>query len=178
MRDIANQQAVLTFIKAFGSHARSETRVYLTGGATAVLVGWRDTTVDIDLRFEPELDELFRAIPHLKEKLRINIELVSPSDFIPPPPGWQERSKFIMREGKVSFYHYDPYSQALSKIERSHEKDLLDVNAMFERGLVEAEKLLELFNAIEPQLYKYPSIDPKSFAASVREIVNTRSLKK
>lgn len=82
-----------------------------------MLMGWRDTTIDIDLRFEPELDEIFRALPELKERL-INIELTSPSDFISPLPGWQERSRFITREGKISFYHYDAYSQALSKIER------------------------------------------------------------
>jgi len=76
------------------------------------LFGWRETTVDIDLRFEPELDELFRAIPAIKEKLQINVELASPSDFIPPLPGWQDRSQYIGREGKVSFFHYDPYSQA------------------------------------------------------------------
>jgi hypothetical protein len=30
--------------------------MYLTGGATAVLEGWRNSTVDIDVRFEPDSD--------------------------------------------------------------------------------------------------------------------------
>jgi hypothetical protein len=30
-------------------------RVYLTGGSTAVIEGWRETTIDVDLRFEPDL---------------------------------------------------------------------------------------------------------------------------
>jgi hypothetical protein len=33
-------------------------RIYLTGGATAVMEGGRQAPIDVDLRFEPELDEL------------------------------------------------------------------------------------------------------------------------
>ncbi len=162
----------MEFIRAFGTPVRLETRVYLTGGATAVLNGWRENTVDIDLSFEPERDELFRAIPEIKEKLKINVELAAPSDFIPALPGWVDRSKFICREGKVDFFHYDIYSQALSKIERGHEKDVRDVQSMLGDGLIEPNKLLELFKAIEPFLYKYPAIDPKSFSRAVREIIS------
>lgn len=74
-------------MRVLGQKARHEARVYFTGGTTAVLLGWRDSTVDVDLRFEPELDELFRALPEIKEKFQINIELASPSDFIPSLPG-------------------------------------------------------------------------------------------
>jgi hypothetical protein len=48
-----------------------------------VLEGWRDSTIDVDLRFEPESDELMRALPALQDRLGINIELASPPDFIP-----------------------------------------------------------------------------------------------
>lgn len=107
-------------MRAFGQAARQKARVYFTGGVTAVLMGWRESTIDIDLIFLPELDEMFRAIPELKEKIGINIELACPSDFIPELPGWIERSAYISSEGNVDFYHYDPYSQALAKIERGH----------------------------------------------------------
>jgi hypothetical protein len=39
--------------------------------------------VDIDMRFEPERDELFRLVDKLKIELDINLELASPPDFIP-----------------------------------------------------------------------------------------------
>ena len=161
-------------MRAFGASATREARVYFTGGATAVLMGWRDTTIDIDLRLNPELDELFRALPKLKEELRINIELVSPADFIPPLPGWEDRCLHIGREGKVSFYHYDPYSQALAKIERGHTQDMKDVELMLKNGLLEREKLLSLYRAIEPQLYRYPAIDPGSFSQAVDRIVGQK----
>ena len=64
--------------------------------ATAVLLGWRPTTIDIDVRWEPERDELFRAIPTIKEELQVNIEAAWPFDFIPEPPGWRDRCRFIV----------------------------------------------------------------------------------
>lgn len=160
-------------MRILGHRARHETRVYFTGGTSAVLIGWRDTTIDIDLRFEPELDEIFRALPELKEKLHVNIELAAPSDFIPPVPGWQDRSAYIGREGKISFFHYDLYSQALAKIERGHSKDIEDVEAMLKTGLVECNKLLTLFHEIEPQLHRYPAIDPADFAQAVRSFCSS-----
>lgn len=159
-------------MRALGRAAHGKARVYFTGGVTAVLMGWRDTTIDIDLSFDPELDELFRALPVLKEKLEINIELACPSHFIPTLPGWQERSAYIASEGKIDFYHYDHYSQALSKIERGHAQDLVDIEAMLDRGLLDRAKLLSLFEAIEPLLYKYPAIDPGSFYKAVHQITD------
>lgn len=145
--------------------------MYFTGGSTAVLNGWRDMTMDIDVRFVPEFDELFRAIPKIKEKLRINIELASPPDFIPQLPGWEERSIFIAREGKIDFFHFDLYSQALAKIERGHSQDVSDVQMMFETGLIEVGKLLSLFEKIKPELYRYPAIKPVSFSRAVHRVV-------
>ena len=141
--------------------------MYLTGGTTAVLFGWRATTVDLDIKIVPERDSLFRAIPQLKDKLEVNVELASPSDFIPELPGWQERSRFIVREGSIDFLHYDLYSQALAKLQRGHAKDLEDVREMIERDLVEPRKARELFDAIEEKLYRFPAIDPASFRRRV-----------
>ncbi|HYK22194.1 MAG TPA: hypothetical protein VEV42_15755 [Pyrinomonadaceae bacterium] len=68
-------------------------RIYLVGGATAVLLGWRETTIDIDLKLVPEVNEILKALPEIKEALEINVELASPDDFIPAVPGWEERSE-------------------------------------------------------------------------------------
>jgi hypothetical protein len=58
-------------------------RVYLTGGATAVLHGWRSSTIDVDLELVPDRDELLRELPGLKEELRVNLELADPA--VDPP---------------------------------------------------------------------------------------------
>lgn len=159
-----------------GRRAKTECNVYFTGGATAVLEGWREATIDINLRFEPELDEIYRALPEIKESLDINIELAAPSDFIPSLPHWRDRCIYIGREGKVSFFSYDPYSQALSKIERGHDKDIQDVDSMLRSGLIERSKLVDLFIEIKPFLYKYPAIDPKSFERAVLHFIETKKI--
>lgn len=156
---------------ALGRSARAETRVYLTGGATAVLQGWRNATIDIDLKIEPERDEILRSFPDLKEQLEINIELASPGDFIPELPGWRDRSPFIARSGPLFFHHYDFFSQALSKLERRHRRDLQDVEEMFERRLIDGPRLASLFREIEPEFFRYPAIDPRAFRRAVEDAV-------
>ena len=167
MRELADAARIRRFMQALGAAAPEEGVCYLVGGGTAVLLGWRATTIDVDIELEPEQDELLRALPTIKDELRINVELASPRDFIPLPAGWRERSPSVVREGRVTFKHFDLYSQALAKIERGHSQDLEDLAAMLERGLVETARLRECFEEIEPQLYRFPAIDPASFRRSV-----------
>lgn len=144
--------------------------MYLTGGATAVLEGWRESTVDIDVRFEPDSDAALRKISELKEELAVNVELASPLDFLPGLPGWQDRSRFRFREGNLEVFDFDPYSQAMSKLARGFELDRKDVRAMVESGLVEPERLLELFAAIEPELYRFPAVDRDELRSAVESL--------
>ncbi|HET6684707.1 MAG TPA: DUF6036 family nucleotidyltransferase [Gaiella sp.] len=169
MRRPVDADRVRAFMRALGLAARSEHTVYLVGGATAVLEGWRESTIDIDVAFPDRAgpDELLRALPRIKDELELNVELASPADFVPVPTGWEDRSPSITQEGSVRFLHYDLYAQALSKLERGHDRDLLDVDAMRSRGLIEPERLRELFAEIEPELYRYPAIDPPSFRRRV-----------
>jgi hypothetical protein len=134
-----------------------------------VLLGWRETTIDVDLVFVPESDRLLRELPRLKDELQINVELASPADFIPVAAGWEDRSLFAAREGKLTFYHYDLEAQALAKLERAHAQDLIDVRAMIDADHVMPAGLLDYFARIEPELYRYPAIDPASFRARVEE---------
>jgi len=142
MRALVDRARLETFMQRLGAAATERADCYLTGGATAVLIGWRDATVDIDLRLVPEREELLRAIARLKDELEVNVELVSPGDFIPLPEGSIERSISAGREGVVTFHHVDPYAQALSKIERGHTRDVEDVAALHARGLIDPDRLL------------------------------------
>lgn len=163
MRDKLSREKLDRFLHALASATDQTTRIYLTGGATALILGWRETTIDVDVKIEPENDQILRAISSLKDELNINVELVSPSDFIPEIPGWDSRSKFIMQDGKVSVYHYDFYAQALSKIERFHERDVFDVTEMLRRRIIDPERLKQLFDSIEPLLFRFPSISTMAF---------------
>lgn len=173
MREAADADRIRRLARELGRVVPPGTRMYLTGGATAVLEGWRDSTVDIDVRFEPDSDAALTSIRDLKEELSLNVELASPLDFLPPLSGWQERSRFRFREGDLEVFDFDPYSQALSKLERGFELDLEDVQSMVRSGQVDPKKLLELFEAIEPELFRFPAVDPQSLRASVEALAGS-----
>lgn len=173
MRALADAERIRLFMRALGggTGTRGPARVYFTGGASAVLAGWRPSTIDVDIKVVPEDDTLLRAIPELKERLQINVELASPADFIPVAPGWEDRSPFIAQEGRLAFHHFDFRAQALAKIERGHAQDLEDVRAMLRVGLIDADHLRHYFVRIEPDLYRYPAISAASFRRSVEDFL-------
>ena len=162
---------VRQLMRRLGEEARGPGRVYLVGGASAVVIGWRNTTLDIDLKLDPEPPGAFEAIARAKDALDINVELAAPDEFIPPLPDWQARSPWIARYGAVGFFHYDFYAQALAKIERGHELDRRDIGAMHARGLIDPERLPGLLASIEAGLLRYPAIDPGTFRAKVHAAV-------
>jgi Nucleotidyltransferase of unknown function (DUF6036) len=170
VREAADAEHIRLLARELGQHVPPGTRMYLTGGATAVLEGWRESTVDIDVRFEPDSDAALTKVRDLKEQLSLNVELASPLDFLPPLDGWQERSRFRFREGNLEVFDFDPYSQALSKLERGFDLDLEDVKSMVRSGQVDPAKLLDLFEAIEPEMFRFPAVDPPSLRAAVEAL--------
>ncbi len=118
---------------------------------TIVYEGLRQQTLDIDLALEiadEDHSAFIATVRSLKERLSLNIEEASPSDFIPLPAGYRERSQFVGRYGQLDVFHFDLYSTALSKIERGAESDFADVLTLLQAGRLEITKLTEYFNEI------------------------------
>jgi hypothetical protein len=174
MREPVDAARLRAFMRALGEAARDPLQVYVAGGATAILLGWRTSTIDVDLKLGDDADAVLRAIPGLKDRLNINVELASPADFIPVKPGWEDRSPFIAQEGRVTFRHFELAAQALAKIERGHETDRRDVAELLARGLVTPEGLRAYFAAVAGDLYRFPAIDPAAFRRAVDEALRRR----
>lgn len=171
MRDTVDRAKLERFLSELGRRARGSGRIYLTGGATALLFGWRGSTVDIDLKLDPEPAGAFEAIAALKDELDVNVELASPDLFLPAVPGWRERSIFIARYGDVDCFHFDAISQALAKLARGHERDVADVRAMLEHRLFAPTDLTDGLESITAELVRYPALDATAFARRVRAFV-------
>ncbi|PJB48772.1 MAG: hypothetical protein CO108_01620 [Deltaproteobacteria bacterium CG_4_9_14_3_um_filter_63_12] len=176
MQHELDEERVRRFMQNLGSKVRGPGRVYLTGGASALLFGWRSSTADVDIRFDPEPQGAFEAIRDLKRDLNMNIELASPQDFLPELEGWRIRSVFISREGQVDFFHYDFNAQALSKIARGHDRDVSDVEHMLQLGLIREEELSQFFEEMKPGLIRYPGIDAEAFQARLQAFLERNSL--
>lgn len=146
-------------------------KIYFTGGATALLLGFREQTIDVDVKLDPEPAGAFEVIAVLKNELDLNIELAAPSDFIPAPAQWRERCKLIKSVGQVDFYHFDFTLQALAKLERGHKQDINDVKDLVRRGYTNIDLLRSTFAEIEPWLVRYPAVDPVDFKKSVDDFI-------
>ena len=175
MRRKVTIETLNRFMQELAAAARSPGKVYFTGGATALLLGFREQTIDIDVKLEPEPEGAFEAIAVLKNSLDLNVELASPDDFIPPAADWRERSRHIASIGRLQFFHYDFSLQALAKLERGHAQDLEDVASLLRGGYVTADELRTRFERIEPDLIRYPAIDPQQFRKKVTDFLKSRA---
>ncbi|MDX1520714.1 MAG: DUF6036 family nucleotidyltransferase, partial [Anaerolineae bacterium] len=117
-RQSVDQQRINHFLKELGRRFAKPGRVFLVGGTSLVYEGLRTQTLDIDLTFEIAKEDhaaFIDVVRDLKERLSLNIEEVSPGDFIPLPAGYRERSEYIDRYSQLDVFHFDLYSVALSK---------------------------------------------------------------
>lgn len=173
MRGYVDKRKLEQFMQAIGSRATSPGVVYLVGGSTALLLGIREQTIDVDIKLDPEPGGVFQAIADLKNSLGINVELAAPDQFLPPLPGWRDRSPFIQSIGLVAFRHFDLYSQVLAKIERGHSQDLPDARAMMNLAGLQTDELIRLAIAIRPELIRYPGVDPNDLQLKLEEFLRT-----
>lgn len=143
MRRPVTAPIVQEFMRMLGARVRGESRVYLTGGASLLLLGLRELAIDIDVISDD--DSVLRAAAELRDELAVNVDHEQPRFA---PGGWEKRSPFISREGTVSFHHLDWYSQALARLERGHVKDLADLEMMLRHALVARQALLAFLSQV------------------------------
>lgn len=172
MREETTRERIVALMKQLAKRAprQGSYRVYLVGGGTAVYLGWRPSSIDIDLYSDK--DAVFRHIQEIKERLNINIEFARPEDFVPALRGTPSRHVFIETRGTITFYHYDPYAQVFSKIVRGFQRDLDDAREFIAQGMVDPQKLEAFVTAIPDSAYaRYPSLTRAAVEAAVDEFV-------
>ena len=127
----------------------------MVGGTTVVFEKLRQQTIDIDLVIDvaPNAEgALAQLVRSLIIELDVNVELASPGDFIPLPAGYANRHVYVGRFGQLDVFHFDLYSNALSKISRGREQDFQDVLALLSQRRIEWVKLEAFFQEIFPQV--------------------------
>lgn len=159
MREEVTREYLVLLMKELARRAprRGAYRVYFMGGGTAVYLGWRRSSIDVDLYSDHEI--VFRDIQEIKERLNINIEFARPEEFVPPLPRTAQRHVFIDTIGTITFYHYDPYAQVFSKVARGFQRDLGDAREFIRSGMVDPRKLRALVAGLPDSAFaKYPSL--------------------
>lgn len=169
-RNAITKEILHAFMQSTGKALKKNATFYLTGGSTAILFGFREGTIDIDIA--GDMDELFSHIPKLKERLQINIELAKPTDFVPSLPDEINRHILIGKFGKAVFMHFDPYSQAFSKIVRGHTTDIADVKALIGKKLVDPTKLNKMVKKLrDSEFERYPRLNRVAVEMAVESFI-------
>ena len=153
-RDSVNRHRIDEFLNQLGKRFRGAGKVYLVGGTTMVYEGFRTLTLDIDIAFDlnpTDHTEFIHVVRELKEEMQVNVEEASPGHFIPLPSGYEARCQFLGQYGKLEVFHFDPYSMALSIIERATAEGFSDVLALLEHNWIQIEMLEETFREILPR---------------------------
>jgi hypothetical protein len=100
----------------------------LVGGSALALLGNSRLTIDIDfVGDDVNPSKLHKTILQAAKELKISVEPVPLGRFIPLPKGSAERVIHIGKFGNLEIYVADPYSIALSKLDRGFDTDLADI---------------------------------------------------
>ncbi len=107
----------------------------LLGGSALCLLGSDRPTFDIDyVGDDLRKNELQHTIELVAQELRVPVEAVPIERFVPIPAGADARRLVIGRFGKIDVYVLDPYTIALSKLDRGFDSDLEDILFLIRRN--------------------------------------------
>jgi hypothetical protein len=62
MRSSVDPQKIEQLMEALGRESRGPGCIYFTGGVSALLIGWRDSTVDVDIRLDQNHQAFFKRL--------------------------------------------------------------------------------------------------------------------
>jgi hypothetical protein len=161
--------ALETFLQRLGERIQQPVKLFLLGGSALCLLGSPRETLDVDYSLEPDLGNIQQTLNLLAGELKIDIEAVPLAEFVPLPPGAEQRQRLIGRYGRLEVYIFDLYSIALSKIARGFESDLEDVQFLLAQDLINWHNLEAYFKAILPKA-RQADIDPIEFQAYFDEL--------
>ncbi len=140
--DRAILQSILTTL---GEHVPPASRLFLLGGSALTLLGSQRPSLDIDfIGDDVHPNELHRTIMDKAKEMQLQIDIVPIDRFIPLPDGNEQRSIYIGQFGNLEVYVMDPYSIALSKLDRGLFTDFDDIIFLIKNDYITLEELIQI----------------------------------
>ena len=119
---------IQSILQAIGTRVPPASRLILVGGSALSLLGSPRPTIDIDfIGDDVHPEPLHQIILEIAEELDIDAEPVPLDKFVPLPQGSEERVIRIGQYGNLEIFIADPYSIALSKVDRGADTDYDDL---------------------------------------------------
>jgi hypothetical protein len=137
--DKAKLESILTTL---GEQVPPASRLFLIGGSALTLLGSPRPSLDIDFVGDDIYpSELHRALIAKAKEMKLQVEAVPLERFIPLPEGNEQRHIFIGQFANLDVYVTDPYSIALSKVDRGLLTDFDDIIFLIKKNHITLEDL-------------------------------------
>ena len=139
---------IVAFLQQLGQRYVQPAELHLIGGAALCLLGNPRTTLDLDFvgndlppAAERAHGTLRGELEKLADELQIEVEAVPFEQFIPLPLDVQVRHHLFGQFGTLQVFIFDPYSIALSKLDRGLPTDLQDIVFLLQQEVIDYVKL-------------------------------------
>ncbi len=132
---------IRSILQNIGARVQPNSQLILVGGSALALLGSPRLTIDIDFigdDIQPE--PLHQTILQIAQELEIYAEPVPLDRFVPLPKGSEERIIRIGQFGNLEIFVADPYSIALSKLDRGADTDYDDLLFLIENDHVKIDE--------------------------------------
>ena len=133
---------IQSILQLLGERLPSTFPLVLVGGSALALLGSPRPTIDIDfVGDDVKPNKLHQAIMQIGKELNIDVEPVPIERFVPLPEGSDKRRIYVGQFGNLNVYVADPYSIALSKLDRGFDTDIDDIIFLIEHNYVVLDEL-------------------------------------
>lgn len=139
------------FLEALGRDYAEPATLILLGGSALCLLGSPRPTVDIDyVGDDLHKDHFQQVVEEVAWGFQLEAEAVPIAQFVPMLLGAEERRLYVGRYGAIEVYILDPYTMALSKLDRGFDTDIEDIVYLARNKLI---KMADLEALIRPALF-------------------------
>ena len=139
---------IIDILQIIGKSVPPASKITLVGGCAISLLGSSRSTIDIDfIGDDIHPNEFHRYLLQLASELNIFMEAIPLDRFIPIPDGSDSRIIHFGQFGNLDVVIADPYSMALSKLDRGFDTDFDDIIFLIRKNyvdLVELEKITKI----------------------------------
>lgn len=151
---------IQSILKNMGERVPPSSNLVLVGGSALTLLGSSRLTIDIDfVGDDVQPNELHQFIMQIAQELNVHVEPVPIDRFIPLPKGSEERQIRIGQFGNLGIYVADPYSIALSKLDRGFDTDFEDIVFLVRNNFISLNELEHITRDALPYAQQF-DLDP------------------
>ncbi|MEM7115031.1 MAG: DUF6036 family nucleotidyltransferase [Chloroflexota bacterium] len=157
-----SKQQIEEFLHVVGQRLEHAHSLFLLGGCALGFLGSFRPTLDLDyVGSDIKQDAFQHLLLNTANEMHIEIEAVPIDEFVPLPTGAAERAILIGKYGLLTVYIFDPYTIALSKLDRGFDSDLEDIVFLARQALIEIKELTYMMSEAIPKAEQF-DLDPKT----------------